>query len=538
LVLACEGGIIEGYLRPEMAQIIKSKESVYMRDNYGSLRRRTRDSSWQWLLMGVILGAGFALVICVGGYALGVITFPVLEEKTSTPEIQVVPNQTEVAFQALIAQQTLEAAQLTLTPNPPMPATAEQTLTAPAPALITPPPTPLPNITETGTAKSQPLTPATSSEGAGALGATRPTNQSQAISGLQDTPVVGTPPVGEATPTIGLPSGPAVPPELDAIKTELVPVTGGTFMMGTTLEEATKAMDECALYGKACTDLSWVSDSTPPHQVTVDSFEMEVYEVTVQQYVAFLNWLGPNSHKNRCEGQPCAKTTQEEENSYIQFDGTTYSVRNPNFYSNHPVTFVTWWGAETYCKTLNRRLPTEAEWERAARGRDNYIYPWGFEFDPLRAMSSITENKGTVPVTSYPNGASPYGVFNMAGNVSEWVYDWYQADYYTQQLNNPQPNPQGPPAGSQKVHRGGSWDTVPLFLRSVHRQSAAPGSPTAAIGFRCVADATGASAPVAPASSSTGETGSSEALPLGAPTLPPQPTALPPSVPTATISPG
>jgi formylglycine-generating enzyme required for sulfatase activity len=510
-----------------------------MRDNYGSLRRRTRDSSWQWLLMGVTLGAGFALVLCVGGYALGVITFPVLEEKTSTPEVQVVPNETEVAFQAFIAQQTLEAAQQTLTPDAPTQAAAEQSVTAATPILTTQPPSPLPAVTETGTVRSQPLAPVASSAGVGSQATANPTNQPQVVEAGQDTPVVGTPPVGEATQTIGLPGSPAVSPELDAIKTELVPITGGTYMMGTTLEEATQAMDECALYGKACTDLSWVSDSTPPHQVTVDSFEMEVYEVTVQQYVTFLNWLGPNSHKTQCEGQPCAKTTQEEENSYIDFDGTTYSVRNPDFYSSHPVTFVTWWGAEAYCQAINRRLPTEAEWERAARGRDNYIYPWGFEFDPLRAMSSISENKGTVPVNSYPNGASPYGVFNMAGNVSEWVYDWYQSDYYTQQLNNPQPNPQGPPAGSQKVYRGGSWDTIPLFLRSVHRLSAAPDRPTASIGFRCVDDVTGSPPPVAPASSGADGTGSSsESLPLGAPTLPPQPTAVPPSVPTATISPG
>jgi formylglycine-generating enzyme required for sulfatase activity len=534
LVLAWEGGIIEGYLRPEVAQITESKELVYMRDNYGSLRRRTRDSSWQWLVMGVAIGAGFAMVACVGGYALGIITFPVLEESTSTPEVQVVPNQTEIAYQAFVAQQTLEAAQQTMTPSAPTPTTAEQAVTPATPLPTTPSASPLPDVTETGTARSQPLAPVTGN----GQGATNPANQSQVVSAGQDTPVVGTPPVEEATQTIGLPGGPAVPAGLDAIKTELVPVTGGTFMMGTTLEEATNAMDECALYGKACTDLNWVSDSTPPHQVTVDSFEMEVYEVSVQQYVTFLNWLGPNSHKNQCEGQPCAKTSQEEENSYIQFDGTTYSVRNPDFYSNHPVTFVTWWGAEAYCQALNRRLPTEAEWERAARGRDNFIYPWGFDFDPLRAMSSITENKGTVPVNSYPNGASPYGIFNMAGNVSEWVYDWYQSDYYTQQLNNPQPNPQGPPAGSQKVHRGGSWDTIPLFLRSVHRLSAAPGSPTASIGFRCVVDVNGLTAPAAPASGNTSETGNSEALPGGAPTLPPQPTAVPVTGPTATISPG
>ncbi|MEW6577587.1 MAG: SUMF1/EgtB/PvdO family nonheme iron enzyme, partial [Chloroflexota bacterium] len=350
-------------------------------------------------------------------------------------------------------------------------------------------------------------------------------------------------PPGDAEPAaLGLPQPPAIPPELDAIKTELAEVTGGTFMMGTTLEEATQAMDECQLYGKTCEDLSWVSDSTPPHQTTVDTFAIEVYEVSVTQFVTFLNWMGPNSHKTQCQGQPCAQTTQEQENSLILFDGITYSVRNPGFYSQHPATYVTWWGAVEYCTTLNRRLPTEAEWERAARGSQNRIYPWGFEFDIQRAMTSIVDQAGTVPVTSYPSGVSPYGAFNMAGNVSEWVYDWYQPDYYTQQLNAPDPNPKGPIAGTEKVHRGGSWDTIPLFLRSVHRMSQPPGNPTAAIGFRCVADVT-PSLPVTPlAAGGAAATGAGAG---GAPTLPPAPTQPPlpistpaPSGPTPTLAPG
>jgi len=156
-------------------------------------------------------------------------------------------------------------------------------------------------------------------------------------------------------------------------------------------------------------------------------------------------------------------------------------------------------------------------------------------------MTSIVEQAGTVPVTSYPSGVSPYGVFNMAGNVSEWVYDWYQPDYYTQQLNAPEPNPKGPIAGTEKVHRGGSWDTIPLFLRSVHRMSQPPGDPTAAIGFRCVADVT-PTLPVAPSAPTTsggaGTTGGAPTLPA-APTQAPLPTSTTvPSGPTPTLAPG
>jgi iron(II)-dependent oxidoreductase len=124
----------------------------------------------------------------------------------------------------------------------------------------------------------------------------------------------------------------------------------------------------------------------------------------------------------------------------------------------------------------------------------------------------------------------------MAGNVSEWVSDWYQADFYTQQLNNAEANPKGPATGTQKVHRGGSWDTIPLFLRSVHRMSLAPDAPGASVGFRCVTSGPSATAP---AGTTTG-TGGEAAPSGGAPTLPPQPTQplLPTSTPSGTLDPG
>jgi sulfatase modifying factor 1 len=515
-----------------------------MRNDYGSLRRRTRDSGWQWLLVGVILGMGFATVVCVGGYAFGVITFSVLESDTETPDVQVEPNQTDVANLATRVQQTMDAQQAPVAETAESPAgeetepgtAAEETALETPEITATPSPLPesadstpedvaaLPAETAEGVESAAPESPAT---GEGEAGEGQP-EAALAV----DTPVVGTPPVGQPTQTISFGGEPIIPTALDAIKTDMVPVTGGTFMMGTTTEEASQAVDECALYDATC-PLEWVSDSTPAHQVTVDSFQIEAYEVSVAQYVAFLNWLGPNSHKNQCQGQPCAMTTDEAESSYIAFDGTTYSVRNPEFYSDHPITWVTWWGAEQYCNALNRRLPTEAEWERAARGPQNYVYPWGFEFDAAKANSSRPAAEGTEIVTSYPNGASPYGVFNMAGNVSEWVADWYQFDYYSQAAG---PNPQGPISGTEKVLRGGSWDTVPLLLRAVHRQSADPTQPTASTGFRCVSSGSAAAAP-APALDAGAGTGD-DTLPSGAPTLAPAATQAEPAGPTATLDPG
>lgn len=512
-----------------------------MRDNYGSLRRRTRDSGWQWLLMGIMLGLGIALVLCVGGYALGALTFPVLEDDTATPVVQIAPNQTEVAFQAMIAQQTLDAVNTTQSI-----AAASTENAPPTSEPATPVPTPLPGATDEGEQVAEAGSPSTTGTETGALPQASPVtaeNPTQQVPALLDegTPVLGTPPVGSPTQAIGLPAAPIIPPQLDAIKTEMVTVPGGTYLMGTTLDEASQAMDECALYGKTCTDLSWVQDSTPAHPTTVDSIQMEIYEVSVDQYATFLNWLGPNAHKNGCQGQPCALTAVEDaDRSYIAFDGTTYAVRNPEFYSNHPVTLVTWWGANEYCRTINRRLPTEAEWERAARGSQNYVYPWGFAFDTQKAISSVPSAVGTVAVNSYPNGTSPYGIFNMAGNVSEWVSDWYQIDYYTQQLNNAEANPKGPVSGTQKVHRGGSWDTIPLFLRSVHRLSQAPDQPSASIGFRCVTSGATVSQPAAPTTNSTSPASTGGAAPAmpPAPTQPPLPTATPRPGPTATLSPG
>lgn len=275
---------------------------------------------------------------------------------------------------------------------------------------------------------------------------------------------------------------------LRASASELVPVTGGVFLMGTTLEEASQAVDECALYGSTC-DIAWTADSMPAHPVTVDSFQIEVLEVSAQQFVQFLNEMGPNSHLTGCEGQRCAATAAEVESSFITFDGQEYGLTNEDILADKPITSVTWYGAQAYCQTIGRRLPTEAEWERAARGPENYIYPWGFTFDPARANSSQSGTDGTTNVYEYQVSAGPYGAVNQAGNVQEWVADWYRSDYYAQQADNPTANPQGPPTGTEKVLRGGSWDTGPLFLRTVHRRSAQPLETSPAVGFRCAVDA-------------------------------------------------
>jgi formylglycine-generating enzyme required for sulfatase activity len=231
---------------------------------------------------------------------------------------------------------------------------------------------------------------------------------------------------------------------------------------------------------------------------------MERTEVTFGQYVDFLNYLRSqgSDHLSGCGGFICVQTLNElaqESGGVIVFDGATYEV--PTTLTNFPVWGVSWYGANTYCETIGRRLPTEAEWEYAASGGGSgitdYIYPWGNNFDVNQAKTRIPTDAAQGPVTvgSYGSGAS--GLYDMAGNVEEWVADWYQADYYNQLANTgTMPvDPQGPPTGIQKVLRGGSWNTMPFFTRTAHRRLSNPipsestTTDPRSIGFRCAADA-------------------------------------------------
>jgi formylglycine-generating enzyme required for sulfatase activity len=208
-------------------------------------------------------------------------------------------------------------------------------------------------------------------------------------------------------------------------------------------------------------------DEQPIHPVNLDAFYIDKFEVTNGFYEACVE---------AAVCQPVKKKSSVTRSNY--FDDPHY-VR-------FPVIFVDWNMAQTYCETWREaRLPTEAEWEKAARGRTNVIYPWGDTPDCNLANygNCLGDTSGAM---IYALGQSRYGVYNMAGNVWEWVSDWYSDDYYR---SSPEDNPQGPDSGNEKVLRGGSWKDDYSEMRSVNRESEKPAYFSNVIGFRCAKDA-------------------------------------------------
>jgi eukaryotic-like serine/threonine-protein kinase len=208
------------------------------------------------------------------------------------------------------------------------------------------------------------------------------------------------------------------------------------------------------------------ADETPPHVVNLGSYYIDVVEVTNAQFARFANGSGYQTDAEKAG------------------DSTTWRTFNSPDRQRFPVIFVSWNDASRYCAWAGKRLPTEAEWERAARGTSNRIYPWGDTFNNNSA-NTLDAGVGQPVAVASRSAASPYGLYDAVGNVWEHVRDWYEGGYYA---SSPKANPQGPAAGLSKVIRGGSFKTPSNQATTTARETVSVDGRSDDVGFRCAKD--------------------------------------------------
>lgn len=263
---------------------------------------------------------------------------------------------------------------------------------------------------------------------------------------------------------------PVITREIDAMPMLYIP--RGTFLMGSVEGDFIAAADEF-----------------PQQKVSLKAFYMDKYEVSAAQYASFLNRLG--TYQNACDGQDCFLPRSRAGNtSYIQEEemgGEQIQYIPLTGYANFPINFVNWFGAKAYCEYVGGRLPTEAEWEYAARGSDGRLYPWGND-PPGQGLALFQSTFDDLkPVDALEAGASPFGIFGMAGSMWEWTADWYAEDQYEIGIQN---QLTGPETGFMRVLRGGAWpeNNEADRIRTANRHSMEPTFFNGAVGFRCAFD--------------------------------------------------
>jgi len=260
------------------------------------------------------------------------------------------------------------------------------------------------------------------------------------------------------------------PPELNQHLTEIarharpspmIAIPAGSFLMGTNRRDDDP-------YGF---DTQYDDTEQPQRRIWLDAYEIDRDEVSLGEYLAFLDQ----------HGRPVSIELRRLIWHLISIHYIPDEVLAP-----WPALYATWTEAVDFCGAQGKRLPTEAEWEKAARGNEGNVFPWGRAAPgpglAVFGQYHVHEIPLVAAVDSGEEGRSPYGLHHMAGNVAEWVEDWFLADYYPIM---PDRNPPGPGEGRYKVVRGGSWKSKPHMLRTATRGGAVPDQRLATIGFRC-----------------------------------------------------
>jgi|SRR5215510_808900 len=239
----------------------------------------------------------------------------------------------------------------------------------------------------------------------------------------------------------------------------MVPIPEGPFLRGSTAEIG-------------------LADEHPQRLIRLSAFTIDLLPVTFGDFAAFI------------EGRGYAREElwSPEGWSFVRSSG----LGRPRFLGEpewghvtgprQPVCGISLWEAEAYARFVGKRLPTEAEWEKAARGTDGRLYPWGNQWDPARCSFRGGPIRAAPQVGQFQSGASPYGVLDLAGGVWEWCADWYDAGEYAR---SPERDPIGPASGELKVARGGAWNALPLQNRTANRNAWKPTARFSNLGFRC-----------------------------------------------------
>ena len=248
----------------------------------------------------------------------------------------------------------------------------------------------------------------------------------------------------------------------------MVFVDAGPFWYGSTPEEITLFAGRCPVDDPDC-GTGYFEDEVPKQHLQLPAFCIDQFEVTNSQFNQFVEDTG---YMTTAEKRGTSDTWNDQGRIWnrnvfdVDWLHPSGPASNINGLENHPVVHVSWYDAKAYCEWAGKRLPTKEEWEKAARGTEGWLYPWGNDWDPNRLNFYAVKPPSTKPVGTYPTGISPYGAMDMLGNVLEWV--------------------DGDPANSEKLERrGGSWGSVQVYLHVAWRNYADPDYTQSATGFRC-----------------------------------------------------